>query len=457
MEMTSPMKYLPKHILPACFLVIGLFWSGLVLGQDQPAAQGSPDTTATAAARAAAPSANSSQVPSAVSKSDGWTVTKIFEKMLLPIILAFVLWLIRQVYKNVTTKWLQEVETIKKQLIRLEFQCSREGIYRELDRYFVHWSGVENCVIFTEEERRVVRILKAFAGEEVQPWLAPYDRLMLGIYWDVYARDRSRGIGQIDAILAQADVPSEVQASCYLQKARMMAEEQQNNYQAIYHLLENASKLNPANISIRFLEAKLRNETGDYKIAATILDDIRKMPNAGTYPINIDLTLADVCISMKDYKKALNLVENYLMFHPYHVKSIKSKASIYYSDTSLPESAIIQFCNQIEAINVGDDPELHYAVALLEYRLHKYAEAERRLNSIIMKKPSFIDYRSLLANIYFELNNQEKLLETLRVMRSLLTNPGSKRQVGRIIHSIETDGIEKTKHSGQFNILLKYP
>lgn len=451
------MKYLPKHILPAFLLLLGLLWFGLARGQDQPEAAGSKDTTAISAAKEAEPSVNSSQVPSTASKSDGWTVSKIFEKMLLPIILAFVLWLIRQVYKSVTDKWLKEVQNIKQQLIKLEFQCSREGIYRELDRYFVHWTGVENCVIFTDEERRVVRILKAFTGAEVQPWLAPYDQLMLGIYWDVYAKDRSRGIKQIDAILSQTDVPLEVQASCCLQKARMMAEENQNNFHAIYELLETASKLNPVNISIRFLEAKLRNETGDYKIAASILEDIRKMPNAGSYPINIDLTLADVCISMKDYKKALNLVENYLMFHPYHVKSIKSKASIYYSDTSLPESAIVQFCNQIEAINVGDDPELHYAVALLEYRLHKYAEAERRLNSIIVKKPSFIDYRSLLANIYFELNNQEKLLETLRVMRSLLTNPNSKRQVSRIIHSIETDGLEKTKQAGQFNILLKYP
>lgn len=436
---------------------MGLLWFGLALGQEQPETSVPRDTTTISAAKDVAPAANSTRAPFAATKSDGWTASRIFEKMLLPIILAFVLWLIRQVYKNVTEKWLKEIADIKKQLTRLEFQCLREGIYRELDRHFVHWTGLENCVIFTDDEKRVVRILKAFTREEVQPWLAPYDQLMLGIYWDVYTKNRSQGIQQIDAILAQSDVPSEVQASCHLQKARMMAEENQNNFHAIYQLLETASKLNPANISIRFLEAKLRNETGDYKIAASILEDIRKMPNAASYPINIDLTLADVCISMKDYKKALNLVENYLMFHPYHVKSIKSKASIYYSDTSLPESAIIQFCNQIEAINVGDDPELHYAVALLEYRLHKFAEAEKRLNLIIVKKPSFIDYRSLLANIYFELNNKEKLLETLRVMRSLLTNPNSKRQVGRIIHSIETEGIEKVRQAGQFNISLKYP
>jgi tetratricopeptide (TPR) repeat protein len=205
-----------------------------------------------------------------------------------------------------------------------------------------------------------------------------------------------------------------------------------------------------------FLEAKIRNETGDFEIAANILEDIRKMPNSNLYPINIDLTLADVYISMKDYKKALNLVESYLIFHPYHVKSIKSKASIYYSDDSLPENVILQFCNQIEAINVGDDPELHYAVALLEYRLKRFDKVEKRLNSIILKKPSFIDYRFLLANIYFELNKEGELLKTLQVIKTLVTNLKLKRQVTRIIHNIEQSGIAKIKEKGQFNILLKY-
>ncbi len=45
---------------------------------------------------------------------------------------------------------------------------------------------------------------------------------------------------------------------------------------------------------------------------------------------------------MKDFKKALDLVEGYLMFHPYHVKSIKSKASIYYSDKNIDEATIQQ-------------------------------------------------------------------------------------------------------------------
>ena len=391
-----------------------------------------------------------------VKKETSPLLFKILEKLIIPLIVGLIMWLIRMVYKSATQKWLTAIEEIKKQIAKLEFLSLREGVYRELDRHFINWNGLENCVAFTEGEKRAIKILKPFEKEEVQPWLSYYDQLMLSIYWDVFEKNREQGLKRIADVMAQPDVPPDIQACCLLQKARIYWEENQNNTKSIYELLEGARSLCPTNISMYFLEAKIRNETGDFEIAVNILEDIRKMPNSNLYPINIDLTLADVYISMKDYKKALNLVESYLIFHPYHVKSIKSKASIYYSDDSLPENVILQFCNQIEAINVGDDPELHYAVALLEYRLKRFDKVEKRLNSIILKKPSFIDYRFLLANIYFELNKEGELLKTLQVIKTLVTNLKLKRQVTRIIHNIEQSGIAKIKEKGQFNILLKY-
>ena len=359
-------------------------------------------------------------------------------------------------FQSISCEWTENLNSLNKRLDKLEFLYQRERLYRELELQFIHWNGVENCIVFTDKERLIIKYLKFFDNKEIESWLTPRDFLLLGIYWEICDNNYRKGLKLIRKVQSRDDVSSEIIAACYLQEARILLDHKKNNINTIYKILEQAKKSSPNNISILFLDAKIRNDIGDYKIAALILEKIRTISNANLFPINIDLTLADVYSNMKNYKKALELVERFLMFHPYHVKSIKSKASIYCSDKNIDDTTVEQFCNQINTINIGDDPELHYAIALLEYRLKRYSQAEERLNYIIEKRPLFIDYYSLLANIYFELNREEELLKTLEIIRTLVQNTKMKERVEKIIGKIEKLGIEKAKKTGRFNILLKY-
>jgi len=359
-------------------------------------------------------------------------------------------------FKSVAGEWSETLNSLNDRTEKLEFLYQRERLYRELEIPFIHWQGMENCIDFSGKEKQVLKHLKFFDKKEYKPWLTPRDLLLLGVYREICDNNFKKGLQLITEVLALADVSPEIKAACFLQQARILLEHKKNNVNTIYKILENAKNFSPQNISILFLDAKIRNDTGDCKIAATILEQIRTLPNANLFPINIDLTLADVYSNMKDYKKALDLVESYLIFHPYHVKSIKSKASIYCSYKKIDKATVEQFCEQLQLINIGDDPELNYAIALLEYRLKKFAKAEKRLNSIIIKRPSFIDYRSLLANIYFELNKEEELLKTLEIIITLVPNTKTKDRIKKIIENIEELGVAKAKKSKRFNILLKY-
>lgn len=78
------------------------------------------------------------------------------------------------------------------------------------------------------------------------------------------------------------------------------------------------------------------------------------------------------------------------------------------------------------------------------------------MNSIIIRRPSFIEYQALLANILFELNKEEELLKTLDIIKTLVTNAKVKAQVEKVISNIEKKGIEKAKKTGRFDIPLIY-
>ena len=359
-------------------------------------------------------------------------------------------------FKSTSDEWSETLNSLNDRTEKLEFLYQRERLYRELEIPFIHWHGVKNCIDFSGKEKQVLKHLKFFDKKEYKLWLTPRDLLLLGVYKEICEDNYKQGLQLITEVLELVDVSLEIKAACFLQQARMLLEHKKNNVNNIYKILENAKSFSPQNISILFLDAKIRNDTGDCKIAATILEQIRTLPNANLFPINIDLTLADVYSNMKDYKKALDLVESYLIFHPYHVKSIKSKASIYCSDKKIDKATVEQFREQLQFINIGDDPELNYAIALLEYRLKKFASAEKRLNSIIIKRPSFIDYRSLLANIYFEMNKEEELLKTLEIIITLVANTKTKDRIKKIIENIEKLGVAKAKKTKRFNILLKY-
>ncbi len=348
------------------------------------------------------------------------------------------------------------VKSLKDQSDKLEFLCWREKLYRELELQFMHWQGLANCIVFTEKEKQTIKRLKLFTNDRFETWLTPLDRLLLSLYWEICENNEKKGLQLIETILLQPEVPEEIQASCLLQQARIHRDHRKNDVNSIFKLLEQANELSPNNISILFLHAKIRNDIGDFKIAAKILEQIRNIPNANFFPIIINLTLADVYIKIRKFKEALELVESYLIFHPYHVKSIKSKASIYCADQSINEATVEQFREQIQAINIGDDPELHFTIALLEYRLKKYEEAEERLNFNIIKRPSFIEYRALLANIFFELNKEEELLKTLDIIKTLVNNTKVKAQVEKVINNIEKKGIEEAKKTGRFDIPLIY-
>lgn len=348
------------------------------------------------------------------------------------------------------------LKSIKDQSDKLEFLCLREKLYRELELQFMHWQGLANCIVFTDKEKQAIKRLKLFTIERFEAWLTPLDRLLLSLYWEICENKEKTSLQLIEDILSQPEVAEEIQASCLLHQARINLEYRKNDVNSIFKLLEQANDLSPNNISILFLHAKIRNDIGDFKIAAKILEQIRNIPNANFFPIIINLTLADVYIKIRKFKEALELVESYLIFHPYHVKSIKSKASIYCADLAINEATVERFREQIQAINIGDDPELHFTIALLEYRLKKYVEAEKRLNSIIIKRPSFIEYRALLANICFELNKGEELLKTLDIIKALVSNTKVKAQVEKVINNIEKKGIEEAKKTGRFDIPLIY-
>jgi len=348
------------------------------------------------------------------------------------------------------------IKSLRDQSDKLEFLCWREKLYRELELQFMHWQGLANCIIFTDKEKQIIKRLKLLTNVRFEPWLTPLDRLLLSLYWEICEHDAKKALQLIEQIVSQPDVPEEIQASCFLQQARIHLEQYQHDVNSIFKLLDRATELSPNNISILFLHAKIRNDIGDFKIAAKILEQIRNIPNANFFPIIINLTLADVYIKIRKFKEALELVESYLIFHPYHVKSIKSKASIYCADLSINEATVERFREQIQAINIGDDPELHFTIALLEYRLKKFGEVEKRLNSIIMKRPSFVEYRALLANIYFELNKEDELLKTLEIIKTLVTNTKVKNQVEKVINNIEKKGIEEAKKTGRFDIPLIY-
>jgi len=347
-------------------------------------------------------------------------------------------------------------KTIFEKFKQFDFYYSREKLYRELELPFIHWQGVENCIVFADREKKILKNLTYFDSEELKPWLSACDLLLLSMYWEICEGNYKKGLQQIQDILSLKELSSEIEASCLLQQARIHLENEKNDIHKIFKLLEKAKKLSPNNISILYLDAKLHNDSGEHKIAATILEKIRIIPNANLFPINIDLTLADVYTNMKNFKKALNLVEGYLMHHPYHVKSIKSKASILCADKTIDKNIVEQFCAQINTLNIGDDPELHYAIALLEYRLKRYEQAEERLNYIIERRPTFIDYRSLLANIYFDLNKEDELVRTLEMIKKLVNNTKMKERIKKIEENIEKLGIQKAKKVGRFNILIKY-
>lgn len=348
----------------------------------------------------------------------------------------------------------KSLKKIEERINLVEFLTLRESLYRELELQFMSWHGLANCLIFTDTEKQSIKRLKLFANDKFETWLTPLDRLLLSLYWEICENNKKKGLQLIETILLQPEVPKEIQASCLLQQARIHRDHRKNDVNSIFKLLEQANELSPNNISILFLHAKIRNDIGDFKIAAKILEQIRNIPNANFFPIIINLTLADVYIKIRKFKEALELVESYLIFHPYHVKSIKSKASIYCADQSINEATVEQFREQIQAINVGDDPELHFTIALLEYRLKKYEQAQRRLNSIISRRQSYIEYRALLANIFFELNKEEELLKTLDIIKTLVTNAKVKAQVEKVISNIEKKGIEKAKKTGRFDIPL---
>lgn len=348
------------------------------------------------------------------------------------------------------------IQSLKDQSDKLEFLCLREKLYRELEIQFMHWQGLANCIVFAEKEKQTMKRLKLFTNDRFETWLTPLDRLLLSLYFEIVENDAKKALQMIETLLSQPEVSEELKASCLLQQARIHREHRNDDVHSIFKLLEQASDLSPNNISPLFLHAKIRYDIGDYKIAAKILEQARNVPNANLFPIIINLTLADVYIKIRKFKEALRLVESYLIFHPYHVKSIKSKASIFCADRSINEATVEQFREQIQAINVGDDPELHFTIALLDYRLKKNREAEERLTVNIIKRPSFIEYRALLANIYFELNREDELLKTLDIIKTLVTDGKVKTQVDKVIGNIERKGIEEAKKTGRFDIPLIY-
>ncbi|MBD3287867.1 hypothetical protein GF337_03610 [candidate division KSB1 bacterium] len=359
----------------------------------------------------------------------------------------------KQIYQSTFKNEVDEkLSNLQQQIKYYEFCTRREKLYRELDLPFMHWQGVENCVIFKEKEKRQLTAIKEFDNPEYKKWLAAKDFLLLAIYKEVVVENHSKALELINHIYTLQSNPTEIQASANLQKARILMEHEENNIPEILDLLEKAKKLNPHNISCLYYYAKVNNDIREYKVAASILEELREIKQAEFFPVNISLTLADVYTSLKKYDNALELVESYLIFHPYHVKSIKSKASIYFHNKKITNEAIERFREQIMSINTGDDPELHYAVALLEYRLQKYDEAEKRLDRIIVKRHRFVDYRILLANIYFDRENEEKLLDTLRKIVNIDSDKISKRKIKNVIEKIEKHGLLEAKKKLRFNI-----
>lgn len=352
-------------------------------------------------------------------------------------------------YKKEISKNIQDLQ---EQIERHEFCTRREKLYRELDLPFMHWQGVENCVIFKEKEKRHLVAIQEIDKPEYRDWLAARDFLLLAIYKEVVKENHQEAIDLINHIFSLKENHAEIQASAYLQKARILKEYTENNIPEILDLLEKAKKLNPYNISCLYYYAKVNNDIKEYKVASAILKELREIKQSELFPINISLTLADVYTSLQKYEAALELVESYLIFHPYHVKSIKSKASIYFHNEKVTDDAIERFRAQIMSINTGDDPELHYAVALLEYRLKKYEDAEKRLDRIILKRHRFVDYRVLLANIYFDRDNEEKLLDTLRKIENIDSDKISKRKIKNVIKQIEDIGLGEAKKKRSFNI-----
>jgi len=361
------------------------------------------------------------------------------------IILGAVVWAFKRIIAEYFTKWQTQLNDVKKQLEKHEFYYKRERVYRELDLPFMHWHGVENCIVFSDKEKRYVKPIKDLNDDQYKEWLAPRDYLLLAIYREICSGDHQQAISLLNETIEKVENDPEILASCYLQKARILREHEANNVRQILDLLDQAKQLDSHNISCLFYYAKINNEIQEYEIAAQTLEKLRELKHVDLFPININMALADVYTSMKKFDNALNLVESYLIFHPYHVKSIKSKANIYFHNKEISKDLVERYCNQILSINTGDDPELHYAVALLEYRLQQYDAAKKRLDMIINKRPRFMDYRLLLANIYFELGKEAELLETLKKIEMLDSETISKRKIKNVIEKIETLGLEEAK------------
>jgi len=359
--------------------------------------------------------------------------------------LGAVIWAYKKLAIDFLKKWQSQIDGLKKQLEKHEFYYKRERVYRELDLPFMHWHGVENCIVFSDKEKRYVKPIKDLNDDQYKEWLAPRDYLLLAIYREMCSGDHQQAISLLNETIEKVENDPEILASCYLQKARILREHEANNIRQILDLLDQAKQLDSHNISCLFYYAKINNEIQEYEIAAQTLEKLRELKHVDLFPININMALADVYTSMKKFDNALNLVESYLIFHPYHVKSIKSKANIYFHNKEISKDLVERYCNQILSINTGDDPELHYAVALLEYRLQQYDAAKKRLDMIINKRPRFMDYRLLLANIYFELGKEAELLETLKKIEMLDSETISKRKIKNVIEKIETLGLEEAK------------
>lgn len=361
-----------------------------------------------------------------------------------------------QELKNINAKIDARIDKLEKQISHNEFMNLREGLYRELDNHFGAWQGIGNCIEFNERDRAVIQNISLFLRESYGSLLNDHDLLLLAIFWDIHQNEYLKALDIINKIFCHDNVPDTIKSSCYIQKVRILVEHNKYPANLLHEMLEKARKLNPQNISAFFLDARIYHSCGLHENAAHRLEDAINLPRATLYPINLTLTLADVYISLKEFDKALGLIESYLIVYPFHVKSIKSKASIYYSHPKIDMQIVKQFLEQILSVNIADDPELDYAAALLECRLKSYQDAIKRLHKIIRKRDNFIEYRGLLAEIYLELEMKDELIETIREIKLLTDDEDIKRKIDNVIKEILETGITTIKRRKKGRIVLKY-
>jgi len=361
-----------------------------------------------------------------------------------------------QELKNHYIKIEARIEKLEKQINQNEFMNLREGLYRELDNHFGAWQGIGDCTEFNERDKAALKNISLFLRESHEPLLNDQDLLLLAIFWDVHQSDYLKALDIINKIFCHDNVSSTIKSSCYIQKVRILLEHNKYTSKHLHEMLEKAQKLNPQNISAYYLDARIYHISGLYENAVHRLEDAIRLPRATFYPINLNLTLADVYISLKEFDKALNLIESYLIIYPFHVKSIKSKASIYYSHPKIDTQTVKRFLEQIISINIADDPELDYAASLLECRLRKYPAATKRLQKIIRKRDNFIEYRGLLAEIYLELEMKEELIDTIREIKLLTDGQEIKRKIENAIKEILENGVAAFKRKNKDGIVLRY-